>query len=135
MYKSGIMVQKSREPEKDNSANYAQVEGAPHAIAQTESSHKTTMAHQPLDHSIYIVGWGFDKEKDMPYWIIRNSYGDSWGQNGDFLVRRGQDDYGVESEITAFDVELAKDEEKEAAKEKAEERKRPWIYWNPVKVQ
>jgi len=44
----------------------------------------------------------------MPYWIIRNSYGDQWGMNGDFMVRRGQDDYGCESEITAYEVELAK---------------------------
>ena len=71
------------------------------------------MAHQPLDHSIYIVGWGHDKEKNMPYWIIRNSYGDQWGMNGDFMVRRGQDDYGVESEITAFEVELAKSDDDE----------------------
>lgn len=86
-------------------------------MAQAESGVAATstvkMAHQPLDHSIYIVGWGFDKEKNIPYWIIRNSYGDKWGMNGDFLVRRGQDDYGVESEITAFDVELAEDNEKE----------------------
>lgn len=67
------------------------------------------MAHQPLDHSIYIVGWGYDKEKNIPYWIIRNSYGDKWGMNGDFHVRRGQDDYGVESEITAFEVALAEE--------------------------
>lgn len=71
------------------------------------------MAHQPLDHSIYIVGWGHDEQKNMPFWIIRNSYGDEWGMNGDFHVRRGQDDFGCESEITAFDVELAKSEEQE----------------------
>ena len=77
------------------------------SIAQTESQSQVKMAHQPLDHSIFIVGWGHDKELNMPYWIIRNSYGDQWGMSGDFMVRRGQDDYGVESEITGFDVELA----------------------------
>lgn len=143
LYKSGVMVQGKREPEKDNSANYAQVLGnqisdelvqtkaksrdgqedddkiimedskkteKAQSVAQTEAEASVKMAHQPLDHSIYIVGWGHDKEKDMPYWIIRNSYGDQWGMNADFHVRRGQDDYGVESEITAFDVELAQND-------------------------
>lgn len=57
-------------------------------MAQVEAQANLKMAHQPLDHSIYIVGWGHDAEKNMPYWIIRNSYGDQWGMNGDFLVRR-----------------------------------------------
>ena len=68
------------------------------------------MGHQPLDHSIYIVGWDHDKEKNMDYWIIRNSYGDSWGMNGDFHVRRGYDDFGCESEISGFEVELAQND-------------------------
>lgn len=63
-------------------------------------------AHESLDHSIFLVGWGFDKAQNMPYWIVRNSYGDQWGMNGDFHVRRGHDDYGVESELGAFQVEL-----------------------------
>jgi hypothetical protein len=33
----------------------------------------------------------------MPYWIVRNSYGDGWGMNGDFHVRRGFDDFGADS--------------------------------------
>lgn len=137
LYKSGIMMQKpqDRKPEKDNSANYAQQASASgdelvqtknkvkdsqegedsivledskkQQMAQTEVDSSVKMAHQPLDHSIYIVGWGHDKEQNIPYWIIRNSYGDVWGMNGDFHVRRGQDDFGVESEITAFEVELA----------------------------
>jgi len=45
-------------------------------MAQSQSKAALQMAHQPLDHSIYIVGWGFDEEKKLPYWIARNSYGD-----------------------------------------------------------
>ena len=42
----------------------------------------------------------------MPLWIVRNSYGDSWGMNGDFYVKRGNDDFGIESEISAYHVSL-----------------------------
>lgn len=67
------------------------------------------MAHQALDHTIFLVGWGFDKEKNLPYWIVRNSYGDAWGMRGDFHVRRGKDDFGVESELSAYQLELAQE--------------------------
>lgn len=47
------------------------------------------MAEQPLDHTIFIVGWGHDDITNTPYWIVRNSYGSHWGMHGDFHVRRG----------------------------------------------
>ena len=42
----------------------------------------------------------------MPYWIMRNSYGDTWGMSADFYVRRGMNDFNIESEAGGFDVEL-----------------------------
>jgi C1A family cysteine protease len=63
------------------------------------------MAYQTLDHTIFIVGWGVD-DKQVPYWIARNSYGDEWGMHGDFHVRRGSNDFGIESELSAYDMEL-----------------------------
>ena len=42
-----------------------------------------------LNHSVVLVGWGQDDEGENKYWIVRNSYGPKWGQNGDFLIRRG----------------------------------------------
>ena len=64
------------------------------------------MATQTLDHTIFIVGWKTDKDTGLPVWIARNSYGDHWGLNGDFLVRRGFDDFGIESELSGYEVEL-----------------------------
>jgi len=55
-------------------------------------------AWKNLNHSVIIVGWGVDKANGGKYWIVRNSYGPSWGQSGDFMVRRGGDDMGIESE-------------------------------------
>ena len=63
------------------------------------------MAWQNLNHSVMIVGWGVDPSNGQKYWIVRNSYGRQWGESGDFMIRRGNDDLGVESEQIAFDVE------------------------------
>ena len=64
------------------------------------------MATQELNHTIFLVGWKKEETTGMPIWIVRNSYGDSWGMNGDFYVKRGNDDFGIESEISAYDIRL-----------------------------
>lgn len=33
-------------------------------------------------HAVKIVGWGKDKETQASYWILENSWGESWGING-----------------------------------------------------
>jgi len=55
-----------------------------------------------MNHSVVIVGWGKDEKKDIKYWIVRNSYGTKWGMKGDFLVQRGNNDFGMEIEQIAF---------------------------------
>jgi hypothetical protein len=44
-------------------------------------------------HAIVIVGWGVDKRengKHIPYWIAKNSWSSSWGDQGYFKLIRGQ---------------------------------------------
>ena len=57
------------------------------------------------DHSIVLIGWGHD-EKTGPYWIVRNSFGKEWGQGGDFQVALGQNDFGIEEEVSAYEPRL-----------------------------
>ena len=63
------------------------------------------VAWMNLNHSVVIVGWGFDEKTQTKFWIVRNSYGKRWGMSGDFLVRRGENDFGIESETTGYFVE------------------------------
>lgn len=54
-----------------------------------------------LNHSVMILGWG--EENGVKFWICRNSYGTHFGEEGGhFRVRRGQNDFGLETEASAF---------------------------------
>ena len=35
-----------------------------------------------LDHAMVLVGYGYDQQLKLPYWIIKNSYGLTWGEAG-----------------------------------------------------
>ena len=59
-----------------------------------------------MNHSVVMIGWGKDKESNTKYWIVRNSYGPNWGMNGDFYVKRGNNDFGMEVEQIAFEPRM-----------------------------
>lgn len=35
-----------------------------------------------LNHVVQLVGYGVDDSSDLPYWLVRNSWAPSWGEDG-----------------------------------------------------
>lgn len=52
-----------------------------------------------VNHGMNIVGYGTDEETETDYWIVRNSWGPEWGENGYAKIRRGYNDCNIESKV------------------------------------
>ena len=44
-----------------------------------------------INHGVTIVGWGKDKNFDKEYFIIKNSFGTDWGEDGFAKIATGND--------------------------------------------
>ncbi|CAJ0596279.1 unnamed protein product [Cylicocyclus nassatus] len=64
--------------------------------------YKHTAGKQTGSHAVKILGWG--KENGTDYWILANSWGVTFGEQGYFRMVRGENDCKIEEEITAGDL-------------------------------
>lgn len=49
-----------------------------------------------VDHGVLAVGYGADLETNMPYWIVKNSWGDTWGEAGYVrMARNSTNEFGM----------------------------------------
>ncbi|KAI5641284.1 papain family cysteine protease domain-containing protein [Phthorimaea operculella] len=68
--------------------------------------HHTPYGNERLEglHSVRIVGWG--EERGEKYWIVANSWGAEWGEDGYFRIRRGVNESGIESFVVTVLAEV-----------------------------
>ena len=70
-----------------------------------------------LDHGVAVVGYN-TMSNGGDYWIVRNSWGESWGENGYVYVEEGSNVCGITAQATisnAAGVATIKEKESVAA--------------------
>ena len=64
--------------------------------------------YESVTHAVLIVGYGTDTSdlsNPIDYWIVKNSWGKDWGDNGYIKFKRGTNECSIESaSVQAFPV-------------------------------
>ena len=52
------------------------------------------------DHAVLAVGYGTDYSTGQDYWLVKNSWGDNWGENGFIRIKMGT--CGIEKAVSSW---------------------------------
>ncbi|XP_026191941.1 probable cathepsin C [Cyclospora cayetanensis] len=91
-------------------------EDAPHArVCDTPGApgaSKGLSGWEFTNHAVNLVGWGETEGSEasppLKYWIVRNTWGSGWGNRGYFLLRRGKNVGGIESQVSFIDPDFTR---------------------------
>jgi len=56
-----------------------------------------------LDHAVLVTGYGTETDiffQEMPFWTVKNSWGEDWGSSGYIYVERGNGKCGINTYVT-----------------------------------
>ncbi|XP_033327106.2 putative peptidase C1-like protein F26E4.3 isoform X1 [Megalopta genalis] len=65
---------------------------------------KRDESDEPAYHSVRIIGWGEEESSHGPplkYWLVANSWGRQWGEEGLFRIQRDTNECEIESFVLA----------------------------------
>jgi len=48
-----------------------------------------------VNHAVLAIGFGHDGKSNLDYWLVKNSWGTSWGEEGYFRIKRGSNECGL----------------------------------------
>jgi len=64
----------------------------------------TLSCGREIDHAVQVVGYGHDDIYFVDYWLVRNSWGPDWGEQGYLKVARGYDLCAIAEMVTTVDT-------------------------------
>ncbi|KAL1494131.1 hypothetical protein ABEB36_009777 [Hypothenemus hampei] len=66
-----------------------------------------TCSKTTTNHAVLAVGYNKDNTTDLDYWIVKNSWGTSWGEDGYFKIKRGVNEcaFAMEAVYPSFGIQ------------------------------
>jgi len=89
-YKSGIIA-----------CNTILLPSANLSETETETFRRIKEGFRPVEHLVVIAGWG-ETDKGEKYWIMQNTWGEKYGDNGYFLLKRGANECAIETDAVVL---------------------------------
>jgi C1A family cysteine protease len=63
--------------------------------AYTSGIYNDATCETAVNHAVQSVGWGSDQASGLNYFIVRNSWGPTWGENGYIRIAETNTDLGI----------------------------------------